>query len=391
MDQSPVPEVNNIPSPIDRNPEEVLPVKPSFAKPILLMSVLIVLLLGTSAFLYYQNTNLQKQINALQVSPLASSTPNPTTNWKTYTNSKAGYEIKYPAGWFITNDAISNVQSPLPEKGTVVINFYSVDGSTTNLDKLLDSILKDFKSMGGDPAFTSYESKTSTTVAEYPALKVSGKGYGGNYLSYLIANSNTKTNAHISITFQEGDLENFQSTIDQILSTFKFLKPMTQIPANGQIFLSVLNRPDGNNTPKKMSFDYQRKSDDKIFLIEDQSSEGIQEGFIIQRGVISLKVTPQFEGFPWAHTDNLVVELDNPKLTSEKIFRTVAEIASDGYEYVTNYSAGSECGEPKIGTVACSLSNVSSNKVDLNIVCNSSATNVFECDQIVKTLTFSWQ
>ena len=149
-------------------------------------------------------------------------TPDPTVNWKTYTNNKARYEIKYPASWFITNNTISNVQSPLPEKGTVVINLYPADGSITNLDTLLDSILKDFKSMEGDPAFTSYESKTSTTVAEYPALKVSGKGYGGNYLSYLIVDSNTKTGAHISIAFQEGDLENFQSTIDQILSTFKF-------------------------------------------------------------------------------------------------------------------------------------------------------------------------
>lgn len=166
---------------------------------------------------------------------------------------------------------------------------------------------------------------------------------------------------------------------------------MTQISVNGQILLSVLNRPDGDNTPKKMLFDYQRKPDDKIFLIEDQSSEGIQDGFIIQRGAINLEVTPQFEGFPWAHTDDLVVEMDNPKLSSEKIFRTMAEVASDGYEYVTNYKIGSGCGEPKTGTVACSLSNISSNKVDLNIVCNSSAADVFECDQIVKTLTFSWQ
>lgn len=400
MDQNPVPEVNNIPPPVDKNPEEVLPVKPSFTGPTLLMSVLIVLLLVTSAFLYFQNADLRKQNAPLQTTSALFPTPNPIASLKTYKNEEYGFEFKYPQSWRINNKELSdntifNLKSDIdsgvpygPIDPPPTSKYFISVGMINNVTNLNEWITNDNGGIKNNISIMKDRSFTYYKITDIPSM--SGQ------LSYYIQLK--QKNSYLSlILFPYSEDEEYKNqneataVMNQILSTLKVLKPMTQIPANSQILLSVLNRPDGNNTPIKMLFDYQRKSDDGIFLIEDQSSEGIQEGFIIQRGVISLKVTPQFEGFPWAHTDSLVVEIDNPKLTSEKIFRTVAEVASDGYEYVTNYSAGSECGEPKIGTVACSLSNVSSNEVDLNIVCNSSAANVFECDQIVKTLTFSWQ
>jgi len=244
--QTPTPSTN-IP-PVNSTPQSVAPVKLSSAKLIAFMFTLIVLMLGTIAYLLYQNNQLKSQISSAQSTPTPTVIPDPTVNWKTYTNDKAGYEIRYPMNWFITDDSISNVKSPFPEKGTVVINFYSTNKSITNLDTLLNSVLSDFKSMEGDPAFTAYESKTNTTVADYPALKINGNGYGGKYLSYLIVAPSAKTNAHISIVYQEGDLENFQPIINQILSTFKFTEATGSAnPTQRACTLEAKICPDGTS------------------------------------------------------------------------------------------------------------------------------------------------
>lgn len=68
----------------------------------ILLSIVIVLLLSLSGYLYYQNMQLQKQINetvVIESSPKPEETADPTLIWKSYTNTELGFSIKYPNNW----------------------------------------------------------------------------------------------------------------------------------------------------------------------------------------------------------------------------------------------------------------------------------------------------
>lgn len=227
MDQSPLPEVNNIPPPIDRNPEEVLPVKPSFAKPILLMSVLIVLLLGTSAFLYYQNTNLQKQISALQGSPLASSTPNPTTNWKTYINQDLGFSFKYPDDIFSHEDVSEKYMLSWANKAIDGLEDIDNDTIWMNLYIYTKFDANELSKYTADNWTISYlPLKGALAEHSFTASYLSGK------VVYVLS-MNSKTDETLS---------KYGNIFSQILSTFKFLDESGKLndskyacPANGWV------------------------------------------------------------------------------------------------------------------------------------------------------------
>lgn len=66
---------------------------------ILAMALFVLGSLATVAFLYYQNQRLKSMLASYQSqpSPSPTATADPTADWKTYTNTKFGYSIKYPA------------------------------------------------------------------------------------------------------------------------------------------------------------------------------------------------------------------------------------------------------------------------------------------------------
>ncbi len=74
------------------------------------LAILVLLLLGTTGFLAYQNYQLKQQVLQKQPTPLPEVTKQPvipsptptidsTSNWETYTNTTAGFNIKHPSGW----------------------------------------------------------------------------------------------------------------------------------------------------------------------------------------------------------------------------------------------------------------------------------------------------
>jgi hypothetical protein len=89
----------------------VLPKIPQVKKssPITIISVaiFIILALGAIIFLYYQNQQLKNMLANYQSQPTASPTPtataNPTANWKTYSDQKYGFSVKYPSMWETAN------------------------------------------------------------------------------------------------------------------------------------------------------------------------------------------------------------------------------------------------------------------------------------------------
>ena len=77
-----------------------MPAKPKSWFLILLIIFIILLSLGTAGFFAYQYVQLKNQVIQTKPTPVTSPspTPDPTANWKTYTNT-AGYSIKYPASF----------------------------------------------------------------------------------------------------------------------------------------------------------------------------------------------------------------------------------------------------------------------------------------------------
>ena len=72
--------------------------------------LLLLLSLGGTGYLAYQNMQLQKQIAGTKTisyaspSPSASATPDPTANWKTYTDPKGFFTFKYPSDFTSSTD-----------------------------------------------------------------------------------------------------------------------------------------------------------------------------------------------------------------------------------------------------------------------------------------------
>lgn len=63
-----------------------------------LLSVLLLVSVFIAGFFAYQTQNLVKELTKLQVTPtpIATTEPDLTADWKTYTNEKYGFSIRYP-------------------------------------------------------------------------------------------------------------------------------------------------------------------------------------------------------------------------------------------------------------------------------------------------------
>ncbi len=66
-------------------------------------AMFIIVMLCAVGFLVFQNWQLQKQVASMQFAPTpiptAIPSPDPKTNWKTYTNTQYGFSIQYPQTW----------------------------------------------------------------------------------------------------------------------------------------------------------------------------------------------------------------------------------------------------------------------------------------------------
>lgn len=123
------------------SPEEKKPAK----LPVIILSILLIISLGISGFLAYQNFKLKRQITQLLSTPSPTTIPttDPTTDWKTYTNPEHNYTIKYPSNYILDELYPKYVSIKIPK------NPEEPDGEVISL--ITASIEEDGKSETDEP------------------------------------------------------------------------------------------------------------------------------------------------------------------------------------------------------------------------------------------------
>lgn len=199
----------------------------------ILLSILLLLAVGATGFFAYQTQNLKKQIGELrnmnneltqtQPTPIPTtnnlqpiSTPDPTADWKTYTNSNIRASINYPPNWEMkeeTNgksvDFNTMTISPKVVEGNKVNYFFNfqledpnnfqewtTNGSSKKLESVTVNNLTFERYIGADMFYTLNYIYKSTNGEIY-------RFYLGPYTQ----------------TEQPTSLDN---VVNQILSTFRF-------------------------------------------------------------------------------------------------------------------------------------------------------------------------
>ncbi|PJE68920.1 hypothetical protein COU96_02585 [Candidatus Shapirobacteria bacterium CG10_big_fil_rev_8_21_14_0_10_38_14] len=230
--------------------------KPVTSKPIVswLLVSLVVLLIGTTGVFAYKYFRLKRQIDNKQPvpsvpptkvtttgpSPAPSPLPtaDPTTNWKTYSNSRFGYSFKYPETWEpnrgpgnISDEELSSQRDvdfydpslPGEDPGTgftVKVNELNATGASKDCSSLEDCFTKTFswldKGIITDKQNVSFLGEQAITFTYQRKTALYSQTW--KYLYFL--HKNNAYNIHISTeSSREGVIFDI---FDMILSTFKY-------------------------------------------------------------------------------------------------------------------------------------------------------------------------
>ena len=207
----------------------------------ILLSVLLVISVSIAAFFAYQTQKLVAELRIMndevQITPAATTEPvatessevDPTANWKTYTNTKSGFEFKYPTDW--------DTYQPVVEGG--VLRLYVAPKNTINE---ISDMYGRGGGFGGGKFFTftiseveeipnyksdEYEKITSNsfmlsslkTIRYFKEALQSMPGFDAGDKTETVVFQKDGKNYLISLIDYQ-----YKTVFDQILSTFKFLE-----------------------------------------------------------------------------------------------------------------------------------------------------------------------
>ena len=159
-----------------------------------------------------QNISLNQRATSNIVQSTPAPTPNSTVNWKTYMNTKFGFQVNYPASW-TESGAISS--------GDNTIVYLNANESIGNGPEPL----KYYVFIAEEDTLPNVN-LTKGSVGDYTAYKTSDVPSQLGTLSTFITEDNKK---YISISLTPYDLkkpfdsqDKYIDIFNQILSTFKF-------------------------------------------------------------------------------------------------------------------------------------------------------------------------
>lgn len=245
---------NTIPQPTPKQPVQeppsvLKPTEPSKSNRflVLTLSLLTLILLASTGYLAYQNMQLKKQIAQPSASPSPTSTPDPTANWKTYTNHEYGYSVEYPSDWKVSEAKPPNTPDwpydILQENQLHEVKFLEekIDTWPGSFVILVNKNPENFDTKSwasnyfvpliSDPTVNLAEPQGEISINNHTAYKFSVFEFDGYRTEIgLVKNGNIYMFTFTDDTPNDPNLEEHKEIYNQILSTFKFLETPSPTP-----------------------------------------------------------------------------------------------------------------------------------------------------------------
>lgn len=180
--------------------------------------LVVLVIVAVTSFLFGRASVRSLSVDQISPTPTtAIPTPDPTADWKTYTNSKYQYSFKYPNDWLLFTEGESEVLTNPITKGEglgdkIEIEFGKILDIRLNV-LTLDEWYEQYRRQRPAELVVSHE---KTTVGGNEAIKAT-HDYG--FTAYYIQHESSVF--HIDVVGDKNSRKYF--VVDQILSTFRFL------------------------------------------------------------------------------------------------------------------------------------------------------------------------
>jgi hypothetical protein len=199
-----------------QQPIAPIPQRKSRLKILIIIAVILLAIYGGIYYFAINNiynlSNYSKKSTPTSVSKISTPTPDPTANWKTYTDSKYGYSIKYPTQWDANLPPVGHgiLIGQGPNENQITIGIFSTKNATmANSCKQTQQILLD-----NIPA--------SRCNFAQQISEERGVAYNPPIISKTIYIEALHNNQYYSVSLSSDQTSDKFKYFDQILSTFKF-------------------------------------------------------------------------------------------------------------------------------------------------------------------------
>jgi len=198
--------------------------------------IILLALIGGVLYIGFKQAKITPILTQSPVPTTISSTSDPTANWKTYTNTKFGFEIKLPAdeGLLTENNTSTSFHGGMPGSDPDII----VTKVLTNINSLPAC---DYNSESPKvPCLEAYHDSGAKIILNSSIDGISAKKF---YLrkkldeKWIIAQTSSQSLVEIESLGDDTDINN--KNFDQMLSTFKFTSQATD--PNQQAITNLVN------------------------------------------------------------------------------------------------------------------------------------------------------